>query len=85
VIQDKEAIVEWCQKYVADLLEVPVAAVDPDADFDRLGLDSALAVSLLIEIEQRYGIELPPEELFDTPNLHAVAAYVHTRAQQSMA
>jgi acyl carrier protein len=81
----REAISQWCQEYVARLLEVPVESVDPDADFDRLGIDSALAVSLLIEVEERYGIDLPPEALFDNPNLNAVATYLHTQLQQNVA
>jgi acyl carrier protein len=82
---DKDAIVTWCQEYVADLLDVPAAEVDPNADFDRIGLDSALAVSLLVEIEERYGVDLPAEELFDHPNLNAVAEYLHARTQQNVA
>jgi acyl carrier protein len=78
----KEAIAAWCQEYVAKLLEVPAESVDLDADFDRLGIDSALAVSLLIEVEERYGVELPPEALFENPNLNAVATYLHARIQQ---
>ncbi|WP_235608585.1 acyl carrier protein, partial [Frankia casuarinae] len=61
----REEIVTWCQEYVAGLLEIPAEEVDPDADFDRLGIDSALAVSLLIEVEERYGVDLPPEALFE--------------------
>lgn len=84
-MSDKESIVEWCQQYVATLLNVPATEVDPDADFDRLGLDSALAVSLLVEIEEKYDIDLPPEELFENPNLNAVADYIllHTRGSVS--
>jgi acyl carrier protein len=81
----KEDITMWCQKYVADLLEVPVESIDPAADFDRLGLDSALAVSLLIEIEERYGVDLPPEALFDNPNLNAVAGYLYAQIARSSA
>ncbi len=75
------AIIAWCQEYLGDLLGMPPAKVDPAAHFDRLGIDSALAVSLLIEIEQRYGVDLPPEELFANPNLDAVAAYLHQQTQ----
>ena len=82
---DQDSIVKWCQEFVARLLEVPVTAVDPDADFDRLGLDSALAVSLLIEIEEEYGVDLPPEELFENPNINAVAAYVRAHARETVA
>lgn len=81
----REAIAEWCQEYIADLLEVPAESVGLDATFDRLGVDSALAVSLLIEVEDRYGIEVPPEALFRYPNLNAVAAYLHAQAEQHMA
>ena len=81
----KEAIAEWCQGYVANLLEVPAESIDLDTGFDRLGVDSAIAVSLLIEVEERYGVELPAEALFDNPNLDAVAEYLSARAQSNAA
>ncbi|WP_131786893.1 acyl carrier protein [Protofrankia symbiont of Coriaria ruscifolia] len=81
----KEAIATWCQEYVANLLEMPVEAVDPDADFDRLGIDSALAVSLLIEVEERYGVDLAPEALFENPSINAVAVYLHAQSQRHVA
>ena len=76
----KDEIAQWCQEYVADLLGVAADTIDLDANFDRLGVDSALAVSLLMEVEERYGVDLPPEALFDNPNLNAVAAYLHEHA-----
>jgi len=81
----KESIAKWCQEYVADLLETPVESVDLDANFDRLGIDSALAVSLLIEVEERYGVELAPEALFENPNLNAVADYLYEHTEQQVA
>jgi acyl carrier protein len=77
VTATRDEIIGWARAYVADLLERPVADIDPDADFDRLGIDSALAASLLIEIEDRYGVDLPPEALFANPTLTAVASYLH--------
>jgi acyl carrier protein len=76
---DVASIVEWCRGYLADLLEVPVAEIDPAADFDRLGVDSALAVSLLIEVEERYDVDIAPEALFENPTITAVATYLHER------
>lgn len=81
----REAIAQWCQEYVAELLDVPVESVDPDADFDRLGIDSALAVSLLMEVEERYDIDLAPETLFENPTLNAVATYLHEQTRQRVA
>ncbi|GAB4588908.1 acyl carrier protein [Nocardia sp. IFM 10818] len=76
----KEAIVVWCQEYLAGLLEVPATDIDPTADFDRLGIDSAVAVALLMEVEERYGVDLSPEELYKHPTLAAVADYVRATA-----
>jgi acyl carrier protein len=76
----KEAIVAWCQGYLADVLGVPAAAVDPGVTFDRLGVGSAVAVSLLINVEERYGVELPAQALFDNRTLNAVADYVAAHA-----
>ncbi len=72
----KEDIVSWCQGYISGVLGVKEELLNPKTDFDRLGIDSAIAVSLLIEIEQRYGVDLPPEALFENPNLDAVATYL---------
>ncbi|MFC0451220.1 acyl carrier protein [Rhodococcus jostii] len=81
----RDEIVRWCQEYLANLLDVTPESIDPDADFDRLGLDSPLAVSLLIEIEEHYGVDLPPEELFENPTLNAVGKYVHEHVRQDVA
>ena len=80
-----EEILRWCREYVADLVQLPLEQVDPDADFDRLGIDSALAVSLLVEVEDRYGVELTPEDLFEHPTLAAVAAHVQAQSPRTPA
>ncbi|MBW0273517.1 phosphopantetheine-binding protein [Nocardia sp. MH4] len=75
----REAIVTWCQEYLGQLLEVPASTIDPLADFDRLGVDSALAVALLIEVEEQFGVDLSPEDLYENPTLDAVAGHLHER------
>ncbi|WP_018331320.1 acyl carrier protein [Actinomycetospora chiangmaiensis] len=72
-----DEILTWAGGHLADLLGADPASLDPHADFDQLGVDSALAVSLLLEIEARYGVDVPPESLFENPTLAAVAATVH--------
>ncbi|PKV97620.1 acyl carrier protein [Amycolatopsis echigonensis] len=81
----EDAILRFCRGYVADLLEIAVDSVDPDADFDRLGIDSAIAVALLTEVEEHYDVDLPPETLFENPTLRAVAAYLHDQLRQRVA
>lgn len=79
VATDVASVVGWCRGYLADLLDIDPTEIDPEADFDRLGVDSALAVSLLIEVEERYGVDIAPEELFENPTIAAVADYLHAR------
>jgi acyl carrier protein len=81
----QESIAQWCRSYLADILGTSPEKVSPDASFDRLGIDSAIAVSLLIEVEGRYGVDLPPETLFDNPTINAVAAYLHPRVESGAA
>lgn len=78
---DADAIVRACQEYIADFLGAPVESIDPGADFDRLGVDSSLAVALLSEIEERFGIDLPPEQLFENPTIDAIAELVQSQAR----
>ncbi len=78
-------VVVWAREQLAQLMGSSPEAIDPATDFDRLGLDSALAVALLIDIEERYGVDVPPEALFAHPTLNAVAEYVHSRLAQGVA
>lgn len=80
-----EAIIQWAREYVAELLGLGSESVDPDADFDRLGVDSAMAVALLMEVEERYDVDIAPETLFENPTLRAVATYLNERTQQDVA
>jgi acyl carrier protein len=84
-VTSKDEIRTWCREYLADLTEVPADEVDPDDDFDRLGVDSALAVSLLMEVEDRYGVDLQPEELFANPTLNALVDHVHAHITSRVA
>lgn len=54
----------------AEVLKVPrVSLVD---DFLELGGDSLAAISLIDEIEERLGIEIPLESFFDAPTIRSV-------------
>jgi acyl carrier protein len=69
-------IVEWCRNYVAHTLDVPVETVDPDAEFDALGFDSAAAVALVVEVGTWMNLDLEPAALFDYPTISAFAEYL---------
>jgi len=50
--------------------------INPNVDFDRLGLDSAIAVSLLVDLEEWLGIEVSPSLLFEKTTLAEISEYL---------
>jgi hypothetical protein len=48
----KEQILAFCVDRIADLLRIPKEVVDTQTKFSRLGLDSATAVYLLMDLEE---------------------------------
>ena len=77
-IMDASAIESWCVDYVSRILNIQRAQVDPNLEVDRFGLDSATAVALIMELEDRLGIELAPELLFEYPTLAGLSRHLAT-------
>ncbi len=72
----KEQISAFCVDRLADLLRIPKESVDPQAKFSRLGLDSAMTVYLLMDLEQKLELELSPETFYDHPTVDALSDYL---------
>ncbi|MCA9532406.1 MAG: acyl carrier protein [Myxococcales bacterium] len=69
----KEALREIVAE-VAEIDEVP-----DDAKFADLGIDSMMAIEIVADVERKYGISMPEEELQDLVTLNAV--YEKVRAK----
>ena len=54
-------ITAWCVAHLAKALRRPAEKIDPQTKFTRLGVDSAMAVYLVAELEEWLGRELAPE------------------------
>lgn len=80
-----EAVCDHSAAYIANLLSVSVSEIDPEADYDRIGLDSVMAVSLILELEQWSGIELQPSLLFEYPNLRELSEHIAELAKDGQA
>lgn len=63
---------------VAEVTGIELETIQPDVDFESLGIDSAGAVSLVMEVEERLALktELPPEVLFEKRTVHDLAQYI---------
>lgn len=72
--RSRQDLVEWCVAFVADMLERPPAAIDPDARFSRLGFDSAMSVQLVVALEGLLGTEISPDLLSQNPTISRLVA-----------
>lgn len=72
-------ISEFCIISLAHVLRVPKETVEADAVFNRLGLDSAMVVYLMMELEEKLDLELSPDDFYDYPTVNALSCYLTER------
>jgi acyl carrier protein len=78
-VHSKERIESWMTEYLADRLRANPSSLDPDASFERLGLDSAAAVEMLGDLETWLGVgDLDPTLPYDYPSLSTLSAHLAT-------
>src|SRR5437764_413656 len=77
----KEEISMFCVDQLGEILRIPKDTVDVNTKFARLGLDSAMTVYLLMELEDRLDLELSPETFYGclTARVYAVPMMVPRR------
>jgi acyl carrier protein len=68
---------EEVKKMIADITEVPVGNLTPDADFFRdLGIDSLKAIEIVAAFEKKYRIIIPENDIPNVRNLRQVLEYI---------
>ena len=72
----KDEIAAFCVDQLADILRVPKESVDVNMKFTRLGLDSAMTIYLVMELEDKLKLELDHEMLADYPTIAELSAYL---------
>ena len=72
----REDISAFCVDQLAEILRIPKEQIDVNAKFARLGLDSAMTVYLLMELEERLDLELSPETFYDHPTIDALSEFL---------
>ena len=70
------AVRDCCVRFLAASLKRPVELIDSYASFARLGVDSATSVFLLMELEERLGVELPVEAVYEYPTIAQLSRYI---------
>lgn len=71
---------EWCIRRLASTLDMPAHRIDPQAKFARLGMDSAMSIAFLVDLEEWLGIELPSDTVFEYPSVEELASHLAARS-----
>jgi acyl carrier protein len=71
-----EQISEFCVTSLAKALRIPEDRVEIGAKFNRLGLDSAMVVYVMMELEEKLGLELSMDDFYDYPTVHQLSRYL---------
>jgi acyl carrier protein len=75
----REQISDFCVVSLANILRVSQSTVAVDTKFARLGLDSAMVVYLMMELEEKLGLELSPDDFYDYPTVNDLSRYLAQR------
>lgn len=69
----RDEISALCVAALAKTLRVQPDRVDTAAKFSRLGLDSAMVVYVMMELEEKLGLELSTDDFYDHPTIDALS------------
>ncbi len=72
----REQISDFCVVSLANILRVSQSTVALDTKFARFGLDSAMVVYLMMELEEKLGLELSPDDFYDYPTVNDLSRYL---------
>ncbi|MBN2309702.1 MAG: SDR family NAD(P)-dependent oxidoreductase, partial [Candidatus Hydrogenedentes bacterium] len=72
----KDLILDHIRASIAAVLGADIAQVPPEADVVALGLDSIMVMDLARSLGRDIGMHMHPREVFDRPNLDALATYL---------
>jgi acyl carrier protein len=69
-------ISDFCIVALANVLRIPKGSVAADVKFSRLGLDSAMVVYVMMELEEKLGLELSTDDFYDYPTVDELSRYL---------
>jgi acyl carrier protein len=69
-------ISDWCIDCLRRMIDTPTAAIEPNATFAQMGLDSATSVYFVVELEEWLGREVEPEIVGEYPTVAQLAHHL---------
>jgi acyl carrier protein len=82
----QQEISDFCAASVAKVLRIPEGQVGRTTKFNRLGLDSAMVVYVMMELEEKLDLELTTDDFYDYPTVDELSRQLaDKRAKRSAA
>ena len=75
----QQEISDLCIASFANVLRIAKDRVKTDTKFSRLGLDSAMVVYVMLELEEKLGFELSTDDFYDYPTIDDLSRYLAKR------
>ena len=75
----QQEIADLCTASLANVLRIAKDRVKTDTKFSRLGLDSAMVVYVMLEIEEKLDLELSTDDFYDYPTIDDLSRYLAQR------
>jgi len=72
----EQEISDLCVASLAHVLRVPTDRIERATKFSRLGLDSAMVVYVMMELEEKLGVELTTDDFYDHPTVEQLAHHL---------
>jgi acyl carrier protein len=72
----QEEISGFCVDSLAKVLRIAKDRIKTDTKFNRLGLDSAMVVYVMMELEEKLDLELSTDDFYDHPTVDALSRYL---------
>ncbi len=76
---DTSAIRNWMVAYISSVIDVQQDPFPEAERFDNYGLDSVEITIMCGLLEEQFGIEVNPEEVFEHPSVSALSAHLASR------
>jgi acyl carrier protein len=72
----QQEISDLCVAAIAHALRVSNDRIQTGTKFSRLGLDSAMVVYVMMELEEKLGLELTTDDFFDHPTVDELSRHL---------
>ena len=75
----QQEISDLCTVSLANVLRIAKDRVKTDTKFSRIGLDSAMVVYVMLELEEKLGLELSTDDFYDYPTIDELSRHLGAR------